>query len=59
MPSAEKAEWHGKVSKYQINQKYLILNATYRVSVRPVVAAHVGTAAAEAQGPRTGTIYGT
>ena len=59
MPSAEKAEWHGKVSKYQINQKYLILNATYTASVRPAVAVHVGIAAVEAQDPRVGTIYGT
>ena len=56
MPSAEKAEWHGKVSKYQINQKYLILNATYREAVCPVAAVHVGTAAAEVQEPRVGTI---
>ena len=59
MPSAEKAEWHGKVSNYQINQKYLILNATYRDSVRPVVAVHVGIAAVEVQAPRVGTTYGT
>ena len=59
MPSAEKAEWHGKVSKYQINQKYLILNATYREAVCPVVAVHESIAAVEAQVPRAGTNYGT
>ncbi len=36
-----------------------ILKATHRVSVRPVVAVHVGIAAVEVQVPRIGTIYGT
>jgi len=40
-------------------QGITILNATHRVSVRPVVAVHVGIATVEVQVPRVGTIYGT
>jgi len=43
----------------QISRDKSILNATDRGSVRPVVAAHAGTATVEVQGPRKGTHYGT
>ena len=50
-----------KVSKCQIASlfKVSILKATHRESVRPVAAAHAGTAAEEVQVPRIGTTYGT
>ena len=43
----------------QISRDKSILNATHRESERPVNAAHAGTATAEGQAPREGTIYGT
>ena len=59
--SSAKAEWHGKLSNYQIASlsKSKLLKATNTKAVRPVAAAHVGIATDEGQVPRVRTKYVT